>query len=52
MEDIVEARISWQLKAVYEYANTLQHTKGTSVAGSQFALGARVQGLRGPVKEA
>jgi hypothetical protein len=52
MEDVVEARISWQFKAVCEGANTLQHTKGTGVAGSQFALGARVQGLRGPVKEA
>jgi hypothetical protein len=52
MEDVVEARTSWQLKAVCECANTLQHTKGTDVAGSQFALGARVQGVRGPVKEA
>jgi hypothetical protein len=51
MEDVVEARTSWQLKAVCECANTLQHTKGIDVAGSQFALGARVQGLRGPVKE-
>jgi hypothetical protein len=52
MKDVVEARTSWQLKAVCECANTLQHTKGTGVAGSQFALGAQVQGLRGPVKEA
>jgi hypothetical protein len=52
MEDVVKARTSWQLKVVCECANTLQHTKGTSVAGSQFALGARVQGLRGPVKVA
>jgi hypothetical protein len=52
MEDIVDARTSWQLKAVCECANTLQHMKGTGVAGSQFAFGARVQGLHGHVKEA
>ena len=52
MEDVVEARTSWQLQAVCECADTLQHTKGTGVARSQFALGARVQRLRGPVEEA
>jgi hypothetical protein len=52
MEDIVEARPNWHLKAVCERANMLQHMKGTGIARSQFALGARVQGLRGPMKEA
>jgi hypothetical protein len=52
MEDVVNACTRRQLQTVGERTDALQHTKRPGVARAQLALGARVQGLRRPVKEA
>jgi hypothetical protein len=52
MEDVVDAGAFWELEAVSNAPNALQHLERASVARPQLALGSGVKGLRYPVKQA